>query len=353
MAVLRVGLLFGGRSVEHEVSIASATSIQGALDPSRYEVVPICVGHDGRWRIGAPGMPPEAVARGGSPLGPAVPAPRGVEAGLDVVLPIVHGTGGEDGTLQGFLETAGVPYVGAGVLASAVGMDKEVSKRLLTHAGLPVVSWVTVLAGELADPEAVEARVFAERELPVFVKPASLGSSVGTAKVSERGALLPALRDAARYDRKLLVERAVDGREIEVAVLGPAEAPEASLPGEIRPTHEFYDYESKYVDEGTELLVPAPLDEGQTAEVRRLALETFGVLEGWGMARVDFLLDRGDERFYVNELNTLPGFTDASMYPKLWEATGLPYPALVDRLIDLALERHRRAAALETTYRRG
>jgi len=353
MAVLRVGLLFGGRSVEHEVSIASAASIHGALDPARYEVVPVCVGQDGRWRVGSPGMPPEAVARGAATLGPAVAPARGLEAGLDVVFPIVHGTGGEDGTLQGFLETAGVPYVGAGVLASAVGMDKEVSKRLLAHAGLPVVPWVTVAARALDDSGAVEDRVFAGLELPVFVKPASLGSSVGTAKVSERGDLLPALREAARYDRKLLVERAVEGREIEVAVLGPEEAPEASLPGEIRPTHEFYDYESKYVDEATELLVPAPLDDGQTAEVRRLALQAFGVLEGWGMARVDFLLDRGDGRFYVNELNTLPGFTDASMYPKLWEATGLPYPALVDRLIELALERHRRAGALETTYRRG
>lgn len=363
MAKLRVGLLFGGRSVEHEVSVTSATSIHGALDPSRYEVVPIAIGHDGGWRIGAPGMLPEQVARADDRNLPAAPAPRALEriadpgserpvSRVDVVFPIVHGTGGEDGALQGFLETAGVPYVGAGVLGSAVGMDKEVSKRLLAHAGIPVVPWVLVRAGELADPAAVESRVFAALAPPVFVKPASLGSSVGTAKVRGREELVGALREAARYDRKLLVERAVDGREIEVAVLG-ADAPEASLPGEIVPSHEFYDYESKYVDEGTELLIPAPLEEAQTAEVRRLALEAFRVLECQGMARVDFLLDRGDGRFYVNELNTLPGFTDGSMYPKLWEATGLPYPALLDRLIELALERHRRRGELETTYRRG
>jgi D-alanine-D-alanine ligase len=269
-----------------------------------------------------------------------------------VVFPIVHGTGGEDGSLQGFLELAGVPYVGAGVLGSAVCMDKDVAKRLLVDAGIPVVPWVLVRAHELEDEAALPTRVFAELAPPVFVKPANLGSSVGTHKVHAREELLPALRDAMRYDHKVLVERAVDGREIEVAVLGDAH-PEASLPGEICPHAEFYDYESKYVDEQTELRVPAPLEPAQTEEVRRLALEAYRALEGGGMARVDFFLERGTDRIYVNELNSLPGFTDVSMYPRLWEASGLPYPALVDRLIELALERHRRRAALETTYRRG
>jgi D-alanine-D-alanine ligase len=357
MAKLRVGLLFGGRSVEHEVSIASASSIFQALDPSRYEVLPICVGHDGAWRIGSVGMLPEEAAQTDHPL----PGPRAIERvggddaegrPVDVIFPIIHGTGGEDGSLQGFLELAGVPYVGAGVLGSAVCMDKDVAKRLLVEAGIPVVPWVLVRAHELADDAAVLDRVFAELAPPVFVKPANLGSSVGTHKVNSREDLLPALRDAARYDEKILVERAIDGREIEVAVLGDAH-PEASLPGEICPRAEFYDYESKYVDEDTELLVPAPLEPAQVEQVQRLALEAYGVLEAGGMARVDFFLERGTDRLYVNELNSLPGFTDVSMYPRLWDASGLPYPALVDRLIELALERHRRREALETTYRRG
>jgi D-alanine-D-alanine ligase len=360
MAKLRVGLLFGGRSVEHEVSIASATSIARALDPSRYEVLPIWVGQDRRWRIGAPGMLPAAAARAGAPDLPALSSNRAIERvggdaeerRVDVIFPIIHGTNGEDGSLQGFLELAGLPYVGAGVLGSAVGMDKDVTKRLLVQAGVPVVPWLLVRAAELEQPEALAGRVFQSFAPPVFVKPACLGSSVGTAKVHAREELLPALREAARYDEKLLVERAVDAREIEVAVLGD-QHPEASVPGEIRPKREFYDYEAKYVDEDTELLVPAPLDEAQTALVRRLALEAYRAVEGAGMARVDFFLERPTGDFYVNELNTLPGFTDVSMYPRLWEASGLPYPALLDRLIELALERHRRRGGLETTYRRG
>jgi len=362
MAKLRVGLLFGGRSVEHEVSIASASSIFKALDPSLYEVLPICVGQDGDWRIGRVGMLPEEAARPGGADVPALSGHRAIEqvgsrAGggerrVDVIFPIIHGTGGEDGSLQGFLEMAGVAYVGAGVLGSALEMDKEVSKRLLAQAGIRVVPWVLVHARELGDPAAVLERAFHALAPPVFAKPACLGSSVGTHKVKAREELLPALRDAARYDEKLLVERAIDGREIEVAVLG-GEEPEASLPGEIRPKREFYDYESKYVDEDTELLVPAPLSDEQTAALRRIARAAFRALEGYGMARVDFFLERGTGDLYVNELNSLPGFTEVSMYPRLWEASGLPYPALLDRLIELALQRHRRRGALETTYRRG
>jgi D-alanine-D-alanine ligase len=274
-------------------------------------------------------------------------------ARLDVILPIVHGTGGEDGSLQGFLELAGVPYVGAGVLGSAVQMDKEVSKRLLAAAGLPVVPGVCVRRAELErDEEAAAARAQHAIGLPAFVKPACLGSSVGISKVRRAEELRPALREAARYDAKILVERAVDGREIEVAVLGNDE-PEASLPGEIVPHADFYDYQSKYVDEGTELLVPAPLSEDQTAQVRELARAAFRVLEGQGLARVDFFLERGTDALLLNEVNSLPGFTEVSMYPRLWQASGLPYPALLDRLIELALERHRATQALERSYRVG
>ena len=361
MAKLRRGLLFGGRSVEHEVSITSATSIFASLDPSRYEVVPIQIGADGRWRIGPTGMLPEELSRPGHEDLPALPGTRAIErvghaggeARVDVIFPIVHGTGGEDGSLQGFLELAGVPYVGAGVLGSAVGMDKEVSKRLLSQAGIRVVPWVLVRSAELGDPGAVQTRVFRDLAPPVFVKPANLGSSVGTSKVGKPTDLVPALREAARYDEKILVERAIVGREIEVAVLGDETRAEASLPGEILPSGEFYDYESKYVDEDTQLRVPAPLEEAQTAEVRELALRAFQLLEGSGMARVDFFLEEGSGHFYVNELNTLPGFTEVSMYPRLWEASGLPYPSLLDRLVELAVARHRRRSDLETTYRRG
>lgn len=361
MAKLQVGLVFGGRSVEHEVSIASATSILSALDPSRYAVHLVAVGRDGRWRLGRPGELPEAAVRGEEVRLPAVPGEKTLvpvggdapAARLDVVLPIIHGTGGEDGSLQGFLELAGVPYVGAGVLGSALAMDKEVSKRLLRAAGLPVVPGVCVRADALGPGTDAEVRrAVSELGLPAFVKPASLGSSVGISKARTREELKSALFEAARYDLKILVEKAVDGRELEVAVLGNEE-PEASVPGEIVPQAEFYDYEAKYASEDTELRVPAPVEEAQAETMRRLALEAYRALEGAGLARVDFFLERGSGRLLVNEVNTLPGFTEGSMYPRLWEATGLPYPALLDRLIELALERDRRRSTLERTYRRG
>jgi D-alanine-D-alanine ligase len=362
MEKLRVGLLFGGRSVEHEVSLASATSILKALDPTRYEVALVAIGQDGRWHLGAPPLPPEAAVQGEEVTLPAVPGQHtitstsGTELGsmghLDVIFPIVHGRGGEDGSLQGLLELADVPYVGAGVLGSALQMDKDVTRRLLHAAGLPVVPWVVVRKGQLErDPEGCAGRVRSELGLPVFVKPANGGSSVGTSKVAEEARLLPALREAARYDTKILADRAVDAREIEVAVLGD-DPIEASVPGEIRTAHEFYDYEAKYVDEQTELLVPAPLGDEQTRAARRLAIEAVEILEGSGLARVDFLLDRQSGELFVNEVNSLPGFTEASMYPRLWEASGLPYPALLDRLIELALARHRERRAIDTVYRR-
>jgi D-alanine-D-alanine ligase len=362
MTKLRVGLLSGGRSAEHEVSLASASSIHKALDPARYDVSLIAVDREGRWRLGSPELPPEASVQGREVSLPAVPGARelvasgagGLETAgqLDVIFPIVHGRGGEDGTLQGLLELAGVAYVGSGVLGSALQMDKETAKRLMRDAGLPILPWETVRSHELSrDPEATADRALRAVGLPLFVKPANQGSSVGIHKVSTPEQLLPALHDAARYDVKLLCEQGVDAREIEVALLG-RDPIEASLPGEIRTDREFYDYEAKYVDEATELLVPAPLDPEQTERVRGLAVSAMEALEGEGLGRVDFLLDRNTGEFYINEVNSLPGFTEVSMFPRLWEATGLPYPALLDRLIELAFERHRDHASLETVYRR-
>jgi D-alanine-D-alanine ligase len=370
MAKLRVGLLFGGRSVEHEVSIASATSILGALDPSRYDVQLIAVDPDGRWHLGSGDLPPELVASRGTEVAPpaiagqnalvAVDAASDIEgaaapsAELDVIFPIIHGTHGEDGTLQGMLELADIPYVGARVLGSAVQMDKDVAKRLLAGAGLPVVPWLTLRNRDLAPTECMAAAQAAVDRFgfPLFVKPANSGSSVGTSKATTPDELGAAIAEAARYDTKVLIEQAVDAREIEVAVIGNEE-PSASLPGEIRQGHDFYDYEAKYADEETELLIPAPLDEATTERIRSLALDAYRCLEGGGFARVDFLLDRSSGELYINELNSLPGFTEASMFPLMWEATGLPYPALLDQLIELALERHDKRSRLETTYRRG
>lgn len=364
MAKLRVGLLFGGRSVEHEVSVASATSILGALDPSRYDVALIAVDGDGRWFLSSRDLPPELVAERGVEVDPpSVPGRRALApvdpsaaptAPLDVVFPIIHGTHGEDGTLQGLLELADIPYAGSRVLGSSIQMDKDVAKRLLAAAGLPVVPSVT-LRGRALQPERrlAEARRAVERfGFPVFVKPANSGSSVGTSKATDEASLDAALAEAARYDTKVLIEQAIDAREIEVAVLGNEE-PKASLPGEIGQQHEFYDYAAKYADDETELLIPAPIDEALTERIRHLAIEAYTTLEGEGFARVDFLLDRENESLYINELNSLPGFTEASMFPLMWEASGLAYPALLDRLIELAIERHDRRSRLETTYRRG
>jgi len=358
----RVGLLYGGRSVEHEVSLASATSILKALDPNHYDVVLLAVAPDGSWHLGSPALPPAAAVDGELVALPATPGEHalvsrtnrdlGPAADLDIIFPIIHGCGGEDGSLQGLLELAGVPYVGSRVLGSAIQMDKEVTKRLLAAAGIPVVPWVAVKGSEVGRwSDADTRRVVEELGLPLFVKPANLGSSVGISRVRRADELLPALREAARYDTKLLVERGLDAREIEVALLGN-DPIEASVPGEIRTQHEFYDYEAKYADDTTDLVVPAPLSDEQTRAIQSVAIAAMKVLEGEGMARVDFLLERESGEFYVNEVNSLPGFTDASMYPRMWEASGLPYPALLDRLIELGLERHRDRAHLETVYRR-
>ena len=354
MTKLRVGLLFGGRSVEHEVSIASASSILRALDPARYDVTLLAVDHDGRWHLAQPPLAPPAGQGGPEVRLSAVPGERrllGADTpALDVLFPIVHGRGGEDGTLQGLLELAELPYVGSGVLGSAVQMDKEISKRLLDAAGLPVLPTVCVRSGELArDARGCAQRVLDELGLPVFVKPANLGSSVGIHRVAEASDLEDALRDAVRYDPKLVVEPGLDARDVEVALLGN-DPVEASVAGEIRTARDFYDYEAKYVDESTELFVPAQIDEATHQALRDAAVRAFVALEGRGLGRVDFLVDKSDGRFYVNEVNSLPGFTEVSMYPRLWEATGLPYPALLDRLIELALESHRERSQLETQY---
>ncbi len=363
---IRLGILFGGRSGEHEVSLTSVASLLKALDPRKYEVVPIGITREGRWLVGSPAdklLP--AVLKNGQPVtlsvdptGPklipldsALPVTERGGPAVDVIFPVLHGTFGEDGTVQGLLELAGIPYVGAGVLGSAVGMDKDVMKRLFRDAGLPVVKWVMVLRSEwAAEPGLARRRIEREIGYPLFVKPANLGSSVGIGKVRRARELAPALDQAAQYDRKILVERAVAAREIECSVLGN-DRPEASVPGEVVPVNDFYDYEAKYVKEGSELIIPAKLTSRQTRRVQELAVGAFRAVDCAGMARVDFLLDRKTGRIFVNEINTIPGFTPISMYPKLWEASGLPYPQLVDRLIELALERHRESARTSYTYK--
>jgi len=351
MKKIRVGVIFGGRSGEHEVSLRSAESILKALDRNKYEVVPIGITHEGRWlaSTNAVAMLPakdqiQKVLTDGQPITlPAEPASQGI---VDVIFPILHGTYGEDGTMQGFLELANVPYVGAGVLGSAIGMDKDVMKRLLREAGLPIVDYWTVRKTDL---DAFLQAHISSLPYPVFVKPANLGSSVGITKVHADEELPAALETAAQYDRKIVVEQGVDAREIEISVLGNDD-PVASLPGEIIPSREFYDYKAKYVDEDSRLLIPAPLEAIQTNDVQRLAIAAFKVLECSGMARVDLFLERITGKFYVNEINTLPGFTSISMYPKLWEASGIPYSELIDRLITLAIERHGEKNKLRTKY---
>jgi len=366
---IRIGLIFGGRSGEHEVSLLSAQSVMGAIDRDKYEIVPIGITKEGRWL--AAGDPMKALTSGeAAQSNPAAllaePSQRGLMrledqekeqalkaiqvSQIDVAFPILHGPYGEDGTVQGLLELASIPYVGAGVLASAVGMDKVVFKDVARAHGLPVVSYVAVKRKEWErEPEQVLARVESGLGYPCFVKPANLGSSVGINKAHNRTELRQALDEAARYDRKLLVELAIDAREIEVSVLGNDE-PIASVPGEILPSREFYDYAAKYKDAESELLIPAPIPPETAEQVRELARRTYLAIDCAGMARVDFLLDRQTNEVYLNEVNTLPGFTSISMYPKLWEATGISYQELIERLVELALERHADKSRSATSY---
>ncbi len=263
---------------------------------------------------------------------------------------MLHGTYGEDGTVQGLLELADIPYVGAGVLASSVAMDKALFKTVMQARGLPVVDWILLLAEEIdRDPQVAAARAEAVAGYPLFTKPANLGSSVGISKVRSRSDLMEGLFEAARYDRRILVEAGLEAREIEVSVLGN-EAPEASVPGEVVPSDEFYSYRAKYIDDASTLLIPAPIEEEVQEEARRLAVEAFRAIDGAGMARADFLLEAATGRLFINELNTIPGFTRISMYPKLWDASGLPYPELMDKLIELALERHADKSSLVRRY---
>ena len=315
MSKLRVAVLYGGRSGEHEISLRSAESIIAAMDPARYEVQRIFISKDGHWEPRA--LSPDPAAN----------------PGIDVVFPVLHGTFGEDGTIQGLLELAGLPYVGAGVLGSAVSMDKEFTKRLLQERGLPVAEFLVVSRGAF-DLDAICARL----PFPMFVKPANLGSSVGISKVKTREEMAEALAFAARFDRKIIVERGIAGREFECAVLGNAD-PVAAVPCEILPSREFYDYEDKYILGTSRTVLPADLSPAQAGEIQRLAIASYQAVGCEGMARVDFLMETATGKFYVNEPNTIPGFTSISMYPKMWEAAGLPYPKLIDRLIELALER--------------
>jgi D-alanine-D-alanine ligase len=387
MKKIRVGILFGGRSGEHEVSLLSAASVFNAIDKTKYEVVPIGITKEGRWvtaadaerllhgkvedhkhlRAGDPEATPGAavLAKGESVVVPPEPqrhgsimpfetdksshaltrraADRAID--VDVIFPVLHGTFGEDGTIQGLLELADMPYVGAGVLGSAAGMDKDIMKALFRAAGLPIVKHVTFLRSEWeANAKKAEKLVEGKLKYPVFVKPANLGSSVGISKARDRKQLGPAIDEAAKFDRKIVIEQGVGGRkqkarEIECSVLGN-DQPQASLPGEIVPSTEFYDYNAKYLDEGSQLIIPAKLSKAETKEVQRLAIGAFKAVDCAGLARVDFLMEPKSRKIYLNEINTMPGFTAISMYPKLWAASGVSYSDLIGRLIQFGLERH-------------
>jgi D-alanine-D-alanine ligase len=364
---LRVGVIFGGRSGEHEVSLVSATSVINALDKEKYEVVPVGITTEGRWlsSVHALDLMKAKEAVNGETETLIVPEPhrRGLlsvskdgspSEPLDVVFPVVHGTFGEDGTLQGLLELANIPYVGAGVLASALGMDKILQKQLFAKARLPVVPYVWFLSAACRRDVRGAVRAVEERlRYPVFAKPANTGSSVGISKAHNRQELVAGLDMAADFDRKVIVEQGVQrAREIECSVLGNDD-PQASVPGEIISSNEFYDYDAKYVDGKSTSIIPAKLPRRVTAKIRRLAIEAFRVIDCAGMARVDFFVTKGKWKIFLNEVNTIPGFTSISMYPKMWEASGLPFPDLLDRLITLALERHRTMASRRTSFRPG
>ena len=347
----RVLLLFGGRSAEHDVSRVSAVAVARALDPERFEVVPVAIGRDGTWMLAHEAR--ELLADAGRALPDGLPAVGEAVTALpehvdptgppDVVIPLLHGPYGEDGTIQGLLEIAGLAYVGSGVVGSAVGMDKVMMKRAFVACGLPTPRFLGFREWDLAGParKAAVARIEDDLGYPCFVKPANMGSSVGVSRAVDRDALDAALDRALGYDEHVIVEEAVTGREIEVGVLGD-HPPEASVPGEIVPGDEFYTYADKYLDDRAQLLAPAPLTDEQAAEVRRLAVAAFEACHLDAMARVDFFFEEGGRGFLVNEVNTIPGFTQISMYPRLWELSGVPYPQLVERLVELALERRAR-----------
>jgi D-alanine-D-alanine ligase len=368
---LKVGVIFGGRSGEHEVSLMSARSVLGALDDHKYDVTEIGITHEGTWLVGENVL--DSFIEGEiSHLTPVTMLPdptrpglftipgKNVEDGfvqrqeIDVLVPILHGTFGEDGTLQGLFEIANVAYVGAGVLGASVGMDKGIFKDVMLANNIPVVDGVIVLRRELESSmdemlDQIEAHLAST--YPVFVKPANMGSSVGVSKCRNRSDLMEGLMEAGRFDRRVLVEKGINAREIEISVLGNDD-PKASVPGEIRPAADFYSYDAKYHDDRSEAFIPADIPENTAKEMRAIAVRAYKAIDCAGMARVDFLLDRDTEKFYINEVNTIPGFTNISMYPKLWEASGLSYPELVDKLIELALERRAERDRTEWRYQR-
>ncbi len=366
---LRVGVIFGGRSVEHEVSLVSARAVMNHLDASRYEIDPIGISREGRWLTAgnAKLMLDGGVTEGAAMTPVALPAdpsvkglvPMGMKGNgqprvpLDVIFPLVHGTGGEDGTLQGLLELTGLPYVGSGVLGSSLGMDKIAMKAAFVAGGIPCAQFLAVTRRRVAaDAAAVGREVAQKLGFPCFTKPANGGSSVGVTKVKGPADLARGLAEAAQYDRRILIEEAVEGQEVECAVLGNDD-PQASIVGEIVPCNEFYDYSAKYLEDGSELIVPARITPQQSERVRALSLDAFRVLDVAGMARVDDCVRRGDGEVIINEINTIPGFTSISMYPRLWAASGVSFADLVDRLIHLALERHAESRASRTDYAPG
>jgi D-alanine-D-alanine ligase len=355
MAKIRVGVIYGGRSGEHEVSVLSANSVISAIDPQKYQVFPIGITKEGAW---IPGLTPASLIESKQRQVRRLDAGETTSAGLislensrgqllsglresiDIIFPVMHGPFGEDGTIQGLLELAGIPYVGCGVLASSVGMDKAVMKAVFQQNGLPVGDYLACLRKEWADnPGAIQSQIEQQLGYPCFVKPANLGSSVGISKAHNGSELKQAINLAAEYDRKIVIEKMLEGREIECSVLGN-DQPIASVPGEIVPCAEFYDYDAKYILNDSKLIIPAELPRETVIKVQDLAVRSFKAIDGAGLGRIDFFVGRDNQTIYVNEINTMPGFTRISMYPKLWEATGIGYPELIDRLLGLALERY-------------
>jgi D-alanine-D-alanine ligase len=368
---IRVGVLFGGRSGEHEVSLMSAKSVMSALDPERYEIVEIGITKEGQWLTG-PAMDQLQAGEGDARQATFLPDPQSSSlmqikskdkrqaelsevSELDVIVPILHGTYGEDGTVQGLLELADLPYVGAGVVGSAVGMDKAIFKYVMEANAIPIVDWQLVTSEMWrSDPQTVLEDIEINLKYPVFTKPANLGSSVGISKCHNRAELEIGIKDALQYDRRLVVEQGINARELEVSVLGN-DNPIASIVGEIRPRRDFYDYIAKYValpgsEDESELVIPADIDEAMSLSIREMAIHAYKAIDCAGMGRVDLMLDKDSGLLFMNEINTIPGFTKISMYPKLWEATGLDYPALLDRLIELAIERHDQKSGLRTNF---
>lgn len=353
---LRIGVIFGGTSGEHDISLLTARGVLGAIDTTRHDVVPIGISKSGAWAVGDEVLDrltrESRTARDAATTAPAGKQPPSADtvgamakalellsnARVDAVFPLLHGPMGEDGTLQGLLEFCGVPYVGCGVAASAVAMDKGLAKDVFRSSSIPTLPWTMVGRGHWQGRrEGILADLESSFAYPLFVKPANLGSSVGISRVGNRGELAAGLDLAARYDERLLVEPGIDAREIEIAILGNSN-PQASVPGEIRPHRDFYDYKAKYFDDATELIVPAALDDSMTRQLQALAVQSFEALACSGLARVDFLLERGTGKAYISEVNTMPGFTESSMYPRLWEASGIAYSRLIDRLLEFALE---------------